>query len=41
MNFIMTPWQFRVLLAAVFAALTAIFTKIGVSAIDPDLAAFL
>lgn len=41
MSIIMTTWQFWALLAAVFAALTAIFAKVGVSAIDPDLATFL
>lgn len=34
-------WQFWALLSAVFAALTAIFAKVGVSAINPDLATFV
>ena len=34
-------WQAWALLAALFAALTAIFAKIGVEAIDSDLATFL
>lgn len=36
-----TTWQFWALLAALFAALTAVFAKLGVSTIDPDLATFL
>ncbi|KNG94610.1 EamA family transporter [Pseudaestuariivita atlantica] len=34
-------WQFWALLAAVFAALTAIFAKLGVDTIASDLATFL
>ena len=34
-------WQFWALLSAVFAALTAIFAKIGISAINSDFATFL
>src|ERR1044071_4491069 len=34
-------WLFWALLSAAFAALTAIFAKIGVSAIDPDLATLI
>ena len=34
-------WQFWALIAAVFAALTAIFAKIGISDIDSDLATFI
>jgi len=34
-------WQFWALVAAVFAALTAIFAKIGISDIDSDLATFI
>lgn len=34
-------WQFWAVLSAVFAALTAIFAKIGVEAIDSDLATLL
>lgn len=33
-------WQFWAILAAVFAALTAIFGKLGVSEIHPDVAPF-
>lgn len=36
-----TTWQFWALLAALFAALTAVFAKVGVSTVDPDLATFL
>ncbi|WP_071675075.1 EamA family transporter [Nioella nitratireducens] len=36
-----TSWQIWALLAAIFAALTAIFAKIGVEGIDSDLATFL
>ena len=41
MNAAMTSWQFWAVLAAVFAALTAIFAKVGVEDIDPDLATFI
>lgn len=34
-------WQMWALLSAVFAALTAIFAKIGVEDINPDLATFI
>lgn len=34
-------WQFWALLSAVFAALTAIFAKIGVAEINSDLATFI
>ncbi|WP_417411436.1 EamA family transporter [Hoeflea sp.] len=34
-------WQFWALVAAVFAALTAIFAKVGISDIDSDLATFI
>ena len=34
-------WQFWAGLAALFAALTAIFAKVGVSDVDPDFATFL
>ena len=34
-------WQFWALLSAIFAALTAIFAKIGVDAVNPDLATFI
>jgi bacterial/archaeal transporter family protein len=35
------PWLFWALLSAIFAALTAIFAKLGVEGIDSDLATFL
>jgi bacterial/archaeal transporter family protein len=35
------PWLFWALLSATFAALTAIFAKLGVEGIDSDLATFL
>ncbi|MGI3184812.1 EamA family transporter [Nioella aestuarii] len=41
MGQIATSWQFWAGLAAVFAALTAIFAKVGVQDIDSDLAKFL
>ena len=34
-------WQFWALLSAVFAALTALFAKVGVEAIPADLATFI
>jgi bacterial/archaeal transporter family protein len=34
-------WQFWALLSAVFAALTAILAKVGVSDVDPDVATFI
>jgi len=36
-----SSWQLWALLAAVFAALTAIFAKVGVENINPDLATFI
>jgi transporter family protein len=33
-----TPWLFWAILSAVFAAMTAIFTKIGIHGVDSDLA---
>ena len=36
-----SSWQFWALMSAVFAALTAIFAKVGVEAINPDLATFI
>jgi len=36
-----TSWQAWALLSAVFAALTAIFAKIGIADIDSDLATFI
>jgi transporter family protein len=38
---LLDAWQFWAALAAVFAALTALFAKIGVDATDPDMATFL
>ena len=37
----LTSWQIWALLSAVFAALTAIFAKIGVENINSDLATFI
>ena len=37
----MTAWQLWAVLSAVFAALTALFAKIGVEGINPDLATFV
>jgi len=37
----LSSWQFWALLSAVFAALTALFAKVGVEAIPPDLATFI
>lgn len=39
--FQVTSWQFWALLSAVFAALTAILAKVGVSDINADLATFI
>lgn len=36
----MQPWLFWALLSAVFAALTAIFAKVGVEQVDSDVATF-
>jgi bacterial/archaeal transporter family protein len=36
-----SSWQFWALMSAVFAALTAVFAKVGVEAINPDLATFI
>lgn len=41
MIYLTSTWQFWALLSALFAALTAVFAKLGVSTIDPDLATFL
>ena len=38
MSTALSSWQFWAVLSAVFAALTAIFAKVGVSAINPDFA---
>ena len=37
----LSSWQFWALLSAMFAALTAIFAKVGVEDINPDLATFI
>jgi transporter family protein len=37
----LASWQFWALLSALFAALTAIFAKVGVSGINPDLATLI
>lgn len=37
----MLTWQFWALMAAVFAALTAIFAKVGVEGVNSDLATFI
>jgi bacterial/archaeal transporter family protein len=37
----MAPWQMWAVLSAVFAALTAIFAKIGVAGINPDVATLI
>ena len=41
MHIDLTSWQLWALLSAVFAALTAIFAKIGVESVDPDFATFI
>lgn len=41
MHFDLTSWQLWALLSASFAALTAIFAKIGVGSVDPDFATFI
>jgi transporter family protein len=38
---LLQTWQFWAILSACFAALTAIFAKIGVADVDPDLATFI
>ncbi len=38
--FTTSSWQFWAVLAAVFAALTAIFAKIGVEGVNSDVATF-
>ena len=37
----LSAWQFWAVLSALFAALTAIFAKVGVEAIGADLATFI
>lgn len=41
MNSIFSSWQMWALLSAFFAALTAIFAKVGVQGINPDFATFV
>jgi transporter family protein len=41
MKVLLTHWQFWAVLSAVFAALTAIFAKIGVENINSDFATFI
>ena len=41
MKSILVSWQFWAVLSAVFAALTAIFAKIGVENVNPDFATFI
>jgi transporter family protein len=41
MNPILASWQFWAVLAAVFAALTAIFAKVGVEGVGADFATFI
>lgn len=41
MKFALTSWQFWALLSAAFAALTAIFAKVGVENVNSDFATFV
>src|SRR5438128_1146616 len=41
MNLTVSSWQFWALLSAVFAALTAIFAKVGIENINSDFATFI
>jgi len=41
MKLAIEPWQVWALLSAFFAAMTAVFAKVGVGAISPDLATFI
>jgi hypothetical protein len=41
MTNLLVSWQFWAFLAAIFAALTAVFVKLGVQTINSDLATFL
>ena len=41
MGMLLSSWQFWAILSACFAALTAVFAKVGVEAIDSDLATFI
>ena len=41
MNTLFSSWQFWAFLAAIFAALTAIFAKVGVAGVNADYATFV
>lgn len=41
MTALTSSWQFWAFLAAIFAALTAIFAKVGVTNVNPDYATFI
>jgi len=41
MRWLLSAWQFWALLSALFAALTAIFAKVGVENINSDFATFV
>ncbi|RUU74323.1 transporter, partial [Mesorhizobium sp. M7A.T.Ca.TU.009.01.1.2] len=41
MNLTVSSWQFWALLSAAFAALTAIFAKVGIENINSDFATFI
>ena len=41
MNLTISSWQFWALLSAAFAALTAIFAKVGIESINSDFATFI
>ena len=41
MSTVLPPWLFWALMSAVFAALTAIFAKVGVEAVNSDFATFV
>jgi transporter family protein len=41
MNALLSAWQFWAVLSAAFAALTAIFAKVGVETVNSDLATFV
>lgn len=41
MNLTVSSWQFWALLSAAFAALTAVFAKVGIENINPDFATFI
>src|SRR5690348_12476215 len=41
MSSALSSWQFWAILSAVFAALTAIFAKVGIDNVNPDFATFV